>query len=381
MHTEIRDRYCVIGAGPAGLTTAKNLLEQGLACDVLERNHDLGGNWLYGGQSSCLYKSVHMITSKGFSQYTDTPIPAELPPYLRWDQALAYLNDYARQHHVRERIEFERTVLVIEPLGSSRGWRVTLDGGETRRYKGVLVCNGHLSRPRLPEVKGEFDGLQLHASTYRTPELMKGKRVLVVGAGNSGCDIAVEAVHHASAVFHSTRRGYYFWPKFVFGIPTDEWGEGSLKMGVPLWMRRAVGSRVLRLFTAGQPEDYGLPKPDHKLFESHGIVNSTLLYHLGHGDIKAKRDVTELAGGTVRFSDGSEEHVDVIVWATGYELDFPFIEQRHLAWPKSRPELWMNIFDRQHEDLFFIGLFKLSAGDWPIQDYQAQLVAHYLRAL
>jgi len=321
-----------------------------------------------------------MISSKEFSCYTDFPMPKEYPTYLRGDQALAYLRSYARHFGIEAHAEFGRSVLDISPVPDSALWDVTLDQNEIRRYQGVLVCNGHLWKPRLPNYAGSFEGLQLHSSQYKTPEVLEGKRVLVVGAGNSGCDIAVEAVHHAKTVFHSTRRGYYYWPKFLFGMPADQWAEWPLKLRMPLWMRRLVGQRLLRLATAGQPEDYGLPKPDHKLFESHFIINSTLFYHLGHGDIVSKPDIQELRGRSVRFSDGSEEEVDVIVYATGFQLSFPFLDQKHLRWEKTRPELYLNVFDRQHPNLFFIGLFQTSTGNWPIMDYQAQLVSHYVWA-
>ncbi|WP_334003258.1 flavin-containing monooxygenase [Burkholderia cepacia] len=373
-------RYCIIGAGAAGITAAKNLLAAGIGFDVIEREDDVGGNWYYGRPSGAVYRSIHMISSKRFSEYTDFPIPDDYPTYARGDQALAYLRAYARRFGVYDRIEFGRSVLEIAPVAGGSGWRVELDRGEVRTYRGVIVCNGHLSHPQLPDYPGRFDGLQLHSSQYRTPEIFRDRRVLVVGAGNSGCDIAVEASHHARAVFHSTRRGYYYWPKFLFGIPADQWAEWPLRLRMPLWARRFFGERLLRLTTAGQPEDYGLRKPDHKLFESHFIINSTLFYHLGHGDLDARPDVRELKGDRVVFADGREEPVDVIVYATGYRPSFPFIDQAHLQWRKQQPSLYLNMFDAQHRDLFFIGLFQTSTGNWPLMDYQAQLLARYLHA-
>lgn len=373
-------RFCIIGAGAAGITTAKNFKAQGIAFDVLEREDDLGGNWYYGKNCSSIYRSVHMISSKEFSRYTDFPMPKDFPLYLRADQALTYLRSYAQAHDLYGHIQFGRSVLDLTPVPNSHLWDVTLNNGEVRRYKGVVVANGHLCKPHLPDYPGHFSGRQLHSSQYKTPEVFAGQRVLVVGAGNSGCDIAVEAVHHAHAVYHSTRRGYFYWPKFLFGIPADVWAEWPLKMRMPLWARRFFGQHILRLFSAGQPEQYGLPKPDHKLFESHFIINSTLFYHLGHGDITAKGDVLQLREGEVVFADGSVEAVDVIVYATGFELSFPFLDQQYLNWPKSRPNLALNVFDQQHPNLFFIGLFQTSTGNWPLMDYQAQLVARYLHA-
>lgn len=373
-------RFCIIGAGAAGITAGKNLKALSIPFDIIERENGIGGNWNYGKPCSSIYKSVHMISSKRFSEYTDFPIPDDYPTYLRGDQALAYLRGYADHFGVSDHIEFGRSVLDISPVEGCPLWDVTLDGGEVRRYQGVLVANGHLAKPHRPEYPGHFDGLTLHSSEYKTPDVLADKRVLVIGAGNSGCDIAVEAAHHARETFHSTRRGYYYWPKFLFGMPADEWAEWPLRLRMPLWARRFFGKYALDMSTAGHPKDYGLPEPDHKLFEAHFIINSTLFYHLAHGDITAKRDVSALRGDRVLFTDGSEEEIDVIIHATGFELSFPFLDQNHLAWPKHQPRLFMNMFEPRHPNLFFIGLFQTSTGNWPIMDYQSQLVARYLQA-
>lgn len=374
------DRFCIIGAGAAGITAAKNLKAQGFKVDVLEKEDDIGGTWYYGKPCSSIYRSVHMISSKSFSEYTDFPMPEAYPTYARADQALAYLRDYARHHRVTEDVKFGCTVAEAVPVAGGDEWDVTLADGRVRRYRGLVVANGHLSHPRLPDYPGRFGGLQIHSSQYKTPDVLKDKRVLVVGAGNSGCDIAVEAVHHAREVIHSTRRGYYFWPKFLFGMPADAWAEWPLRLRLPLWARRLFGGPLLRLTTAGQPEQYGLPKPDHKLFESHFIINSTLFYHLGHGDLQAKGDVREMKGDRVVFADGSEAAVDVIVYATGFKLDFPFLSQRDLDWDKASPRLGLNMFDARHRNLFFVGLFQTSTGNWPLMDFQSQLLARYLLA-
>lgn len=373
-------RYCVIGAGASGITAAKNLLQQAIPVDVIERETDIGGTWNYGADCSSIYRSVHMISSRRFSEYRDFPIGDDYPLYLRADQALAYLRNYARHFGVVQHCEFGRSVLALAPVAGGPHWDVTLDGGEVRRYLGVVVANGHLCKPNLPDYPGRFDGIELHSSQYKTPDVLAGKRVLVVGSGNSGCDIAVEAVHHAQSVIHSTRRGYYYWPKFLFGVPADVWAEWPLRLRMPLWARRLFGYGILRMFSAGQPEQYRLPKPDHKLFESHFIINSTLLYHLGHGDIEARGDVRELRGERVLFADGSEEPVDAIIYATGFQLSFPFLDQHHLHWDKQHPQLHLNIFDARHPNLFFIGLFQTSTGNWPLADMQSQLLARFLHA-
>ncbi len=157
---------------------------------------------------------------------------------------------------------------------------------------GVLVANGTLSEPSVPTFDGSFDGEILHTSAYKSPSVFAGKRVLIIGAGNSGCDIAVDAVHHAASVDISVRRGYYFVPKYLFGKPADTLNQGR---PLPPRIKQAIDSRVLKVFT-GDPVRFGFPKPDYKIYESHPIVNSLVLHHLGHGDLRVRPTSTGSTG-------------------------------------------------------------------------------------
>src|SRR5437867_2776434 len=198
MTTDDSSTYCVIGGGAAGLAAACNLKQMGIPVRVFEREDNVGGNWYFGKRYSSIYQSVHLITSKPFTEYPDFPLPAHLPTYINQSQALEYLRSYAGAFDLYSCIEFNTTVQTIEPAEGGKAWDVTLDSGETRRFAGVIVANGHLWDPKVPDYPGRFDGLTLHSSEYKTPDVLRGRRVLVVGAGNSGCDIAVEAAHHAS---------------------------------------------------------------------------------------------------------------------------------------------------------------------------------------
>lgn len=379
---EYTSRYCVVGAGTSGLTAAKNLKQHGIACDVFEKNDDVGGNWYYGKPGSSVYRSTHLISSKPGTEYTDFPMPAEYPDYPNHWQVHEYIKSYARHFGLYELITFNTGVTRIVPVeeGSpSTPWDVTLTNGETRRYAGVVICNGHNWDPKFPDLPGAFDGLTLHSCQYKTPDVLRDRRALVVGAGNSGCDIAVESAHNARATFLSTRRGYYYNPKFVLGRPADQVAETMLRLRVPLALRRLTYGLVLKL-SVGLPQDYGLPKPDHRFYETHPIVNSQLLYYVGHGDIKHKPDVRELQRDAVLFADGTREPLDVIVFATGFKLTFPFIEARHLNWIDGRPRLYFHVFHPAYDTLFVIGLIQPDSGQWGLADNQAQVMARFVRA-
>ena len=371
------DRFCVIGAGSSGLAAAKNLRQLGIAVDVLERQHEIGGNWCYGAPHSRVYASTHTISSKRLTEYTDFPMPAHFPNYPHHTQVFEYLQAYARHFGLHEAIEFDTSIQRLEPVGDC--WHVTLASGECRRYAGAVVANGHNWDPRWPEFPGHFDGLIMHSAQYKTADVLRGRRVLVVGAGNTGCDIVVEAALHAEATFHSVRRGYHFIPKFLFGRPADAMHEKLLKLRLPQTVRRWIVRSLLRM-TVGDLKRYGLPEPDHELLASHPIINSQLPYYVAHGRIAPKPNIAELCGDRVRFADGSQERVDLVIYATGYKISFPFLDAEHLNLRDGRPGLYLNVFHPRHDNLFFIGLIQPDSGQFGLVDYQSQLMARFVAA-
>lgn len=372
------ERYCIVGAGTSGLAVAKNFLQAGIPFDCLEREDDLGGNWNFGKPHSSVYASTHLISSKRLTEYPDFPMPTDYPEFPSHEQVLEYLHSYAREFKLYEHIEFGVAVDRMEPVTS--GWQVTLTDGCQRSYRGVIIANGHNWHPNRPEYPGEFTGGVLHSGEYKTPDVMQGKRVLVVGGGNSGCDIAVDAAVHAEEALISLRRGYHVLPKFFKGMPIDQFNERWLRWRMPLWLRR-FGARMVVRWTLGSAEQVGLPKPDHKLFESHPIINSQLHYYLGHGDLAARPDIERFEGQTVKFVDGTEAEVDLIVFATGFQISFPFIDQKHLNWSDGKPQLFLNVFHPERDDLFCAGLIQPDSGQWGLVDYQAQLITRYLQSL
>jgi cation diffusion facilitator CzcD-associated flavoprotein CzcO len=379
------DLYGVIGAGASGLTVVKNLRQLDLPCECLEREDEVGGIWYYGRPHSSVYDSTHLISSKRLTEFTDFPMPQEWPPYPSRQLAFDYLRAYARHFRLYESIRFGATVERVRPVHRAEApscpwWEVVLSDGQVRRYRGLVIANGHNWDPNWPRFAGRFEGLMLHSCQYKTPDVLRGKRVLVVGAGNSGCDIAVESAQHAAQTVQSVRRGYHYLPKFFGGWPADEVGEWMLRWRLPLAVRRWIAGFSTRI-ALGRPERYGLPRPDHRLFETHPIINSQLLYYVGHGRIRIKPDVAALCGREVRFADGSREPFDVIVCATGFRISFPFIEQQWLAWERGRPSLYLNVFHPQFDNLCVAGLIQPDSGQWGLVDYQAQLIARFFWAM
>jgi hypothetical protein len=220
----------------------------------------------------------------------------------------------------------------------------------------------------------------MHTAQYKTPDVLVGKRVLVVGAGNSGCDLAVEAAQNARRTVHSTRRGYFYIPKFILGRPSDQLGDKLLRLRLPLGLRRRITNFFLKI-VAGSPHRFKLPLPDHKLFETHPISNSLLLYYLGHGDIAPKPDIDRLDGAAVHFVDGSREEFDLIVYATGYRIEFPFIDNQWLNWRDGKPRLFKNVFHPTFDNLFVAGMIQPDGGQFGLVDWQMKVVAQFLLAV
>ncbi|WP_425045170.1 flavin-containing monooxygenase [Primorskyibacter sp. S87] len=379
--TDTRAAFALIGAGPMGLAMAKVLKEQGIAFQGFELHSDVGGLWDIDGPKSTMYETAHLISSKKMTEFTDFPMEEKVAEYPSHRDLKGYFHDFAERYGLREHYRFNAEVLHTEPLGSpGDGWRVTwrdADGEHNAEFAGVMIANGTLSEPNMPEFPGQFDGELIHSSAYRYPSQFDGKRVLIVGAGNSGCDIAVDAIHHAKRCDLSMRRGYYFVPKYVFGKPADTMG-GMIQL--PMWIKRRIDGLILRWFV-GDPQKYGFPKPDYQLYESHPVVNSLVLYHAGHGDLRIRADIERFEGSTVHFRDGSSDDYDMVLAATGYRLHYPFIDQDLLNWQGDAPHLYLNAIHPGRDDLFILGMVEASGLGWQGRHEQAEMVARYIKGL
>jgi cation diffusion facilitator CzcD-associated flavoprotein CzcO len=342
--------------------------------EIVDAGDGFGGIWDVTRAETPMYRSAHFISSRTVSGFRDFPMPDDYPDYPRHDHILSYVRSYAEAHGLAPNVRFRTRVDRLAPEGDG-GWRATLDSGEERRWSAVVVATGTTWHPRLPEVEGAFDGDQIHSFAYGAPEQFVGKRVLVVGGGNSGCDIACDAARNAARAFLSMRRGYHFCPKYVFGQPSDVFAHGGPQL--PAWLEeRVLGFLVNRVFV-GDLRRYGLPRPDHPILRSHPIMNTQVLHHLGHGDLEFRPDVRALRPGSVVFSDGREDEVDLIVWATGYRRHFPFLGPDASPGPGGE-DLFLHVLHRRHPTLAFLGLFETDGAAYELFGLQAELVARHL---
>ena len=325
-----------------------------------------------------MYESAHLISSRTTTQFTEFPMESTAD-YPSHRTLIRYFRDYAARFGLTERFRFDTKVARLERAGDG-GWMLRADGPEgsiEQRYTGVILANGTLAEPNIPAFRGEFAGEILHTSRYKRATQLTDKRVLIIGAGNSGCDIAVDAVHHAASVDMSVRRGYYFVPRYLFGRPSDTLNQGK---PLPARLKQLVDTRVLRAFT-GDPVRFGFPKPDYKIYESHPIVNTLILNHLGQGDLRIRPDIDRFEGTTVHFVDGSSDDYDTVLLATGYTLDYPFVDRSELNWTGWSPRLFLNVFPPSFNGLYVIGMLEASGIGWQGRYEQAELIAEYLTAV
>lgn len=369
---------CIIGAGSSGVAVAKALMERGLAFECFEKGSDVGGMWRYENDNglSSAYASLHIDTSRKNLGYSDFPIPDDLPDFLSHSQFLAYLEAYADRAGVRPSIRFGTAVEAVERLADGR-WRVALADGE-RVFRTVIVANGHLWDPRLPEFPGRFDGAQVHSHHYRTAAPYEGKDVLVVGLGNSAVDIAVDLVRRARSVTISTRRSAWIMPKYLMGIPIDRWsGFLSRSLRLPTRSTRMVMARLIRLGQGDQAR-FGVRRPEHPMWREHATLSQELLPYLGHGWIGMKPNITRLDGGRVVFEDGTSRSVDAIIHATGYRTSFPFLAAAERDTKGRLTDLYRRVVSLEHPGLLFAGLVQPVGPTIPLVEIQAQWIAAVL---
>lgn len=367
--------YAIIGAGPMGLCSARRLSQYQLPWIGFELNDSVGGLWDIDNPHSTMYQSAHLISSKTMTEFHDFPMRESVPPYPNHHQMKAYFNAYADHFGLRSGFRFNTRVLKVERDGDH--WQIETEReGQLERHAvaGVLLASGTLHDPKRIQLPGEFSGERLHSADYRDPALFDGKKVLIIGCGNSGCDIAVDAVHRAASVDLSVRRGYYFLPKFVAGRPIDTLGG---KVTLPRRLKQLIDGGIIRALI-GKPSDYGLPDPDYRLYESHPVINSQFLHHIGHGDIQPRPDIGAVQGRKVTFTDGHQADYDLVLEATGYRLSYPYIDSQELNWQGAAPNLFLNIFNPDNPNLFVMGMIEAAGLGWQGRDEQAHLVALYL---
>lgn len=363
----VPERYCIVGAGPSGLIAARALLRRGVEVDIIDRNPTIGGLWEITHADSAVYESCNFISDKAHSGFIGFPMPDHYPDYPRWDQIRDYVRAFADAYGLAGRVESGVEVVSAAPLSPSgrEGWRVALSTGEERLYRGVVWACGQQHTPYAPEIPGAetFTGELLHSSQYKSNQIFAGRRVMVIGAGNSGVDIVSDAAAVATRATLSMRRGYWMLPKRVFGLPflSVLYGEVELPAELGIQLPEDPADRVGWLArTFGDYEAVGLPAPDHVFGAYHPTVSDQISTLLAHGRLGVRPDVERLDGDEVVFVDGSREVVDLIVMATGYSVEIPWLAPELVDWVEGQPYFHLGTMSRAVHGLYACGLVHFS---------------------
>jgi hypothetical protein len=376
-------QVCIIGAGSSGITAAKALKEKGVSFDCFEKGSNIGGVWRFNNDNglSSAYRSLHINTNRVVMAYSDFPMPYDYPMFPHHSDIIEYFENYVEHFKLREHITFNTSVTDVI-RNSDGSYNVTLDNRQSFDYLYIIVANGHHWNPRFPTpaFKGEFTGEILHSHYYREAEQVQNKDVLVVGIGNSAVDIACEAARqHKGKVVISTRSGAYITPNWIWSMPFDNLAN-PLTAKLPLWLQRFLLNTTLWL-ARGKQEDYGVPKPNRPVLSEHPTLSQDLLNLSGRGLIKFKPNIKEFRGKTVVFEDGTEQDFDMIIYATGYKITFPFL--KHYAEfdieETNNIGLYNKVIHPAYKNLFFLALIQPLGAIMPLAEIQAKWIAKIIK--
>ncbi|XP_043076185.1 flavin-containing monooxygenase 5-like [Puntigrus tetrazona] len=394
-------RVAVIGGGTSGLACIKCCLDEGLEPVCFETSDDIGGLWRFkenpDADRASIYHSLIINTSKEMMCYSDFPIPAHFPNYMHNSLIMDYFRMYADHFQLKRHIRFQTKVLHVTPrpdFSHSGQWDVETESRDGRREKqvfdAVMVCTGHHCHPHLPlqDFPGinTFKGKFFHSRDYKSPEEWRGKRVVVIGIGNSGGDIAVELSRMAKQVYLSTRRGSWIVNRVGNkGVPSDMVLKKRALNWFLGWMPAECSNkwREKQLNKRFDHKLYGL-QPVHRIFSQHPTVNDDLPNRILSGTVSVKPNVQEFRGSSVVFEDGTvEDDIDLVVFATGYTFSFPFLSSHVIPVSNNKASLYKYVYPPELErpTLAVIGLIQPLGAIMPISEMQARWATRVFKGL
>ncbi|KAF8358667.1 hypothetical protein PRIPAC_93662 [Pristionchus pacificus] len=392
--TTSRRNICVVGAGAAGLPSIRHALLYGFNVVCYEAQSELGGLWRFNPEDteySCVMRSTVINTSKEFTAYSDFPPLPEEPNFMHNSRMLNYLKAYADHFKLTDHIQFEHKALSIsraDKYDASGQWDVRVQNMKsseitTTRFDGVLHCTGHHALPYSPALfpgQETFPGRVMHAHDYKDWRGFENQTIVVVGVGNSGCDIAVELSRVAKQVHLVSRRGTWVYNRiYNYGRPVDCTRYTRLNAAIKEVVPHSIAAASVRkqLNFRFDHELYGL-KPKHDVMGAHPTINDELPNRIANGSIRVRPQINRFNGTTVHFEDGSmTEGVDTVILSTGYTVSFPEIESGELIKvDNNQVDLFQYVFPMclPHDSLGIIGLIQPFGSIIPIAEMQARLV-------
>lgn len=362
----------IIGAGAGGLSAARYLLEAGHDVELFEAGSYVGGLWVSDNDNglSVAYDSLHINSEPLTTAFEGYPFPPGTPLFPSHRQVAAYLNAFADDFDIRRRIRFRSRVVSVAPIGDR--WRIELSDGSSRQFDAVVVASGHQGVPAHPEWADDFEGEYLHSNSYRTPQAFESKRVLVLGVGNSGLDIASDLVPYASETISAARSPVLIMPRMILGVPSARIIAKVARPWIPWLVQRTALCAISRVFS-GSMEQWGFKTPKTR---THPASSPTYMSYVSYQRIVVKPGVEKVSGKTVHFVDGTSAEVDCVIAATGYHIDLPFLAEGLAPVTGRRLDAYRRIVHPDHPGLYFVGFFNVSGGaNISMMDVQSKYVA------
>lgn len=361
-------RVAVIGAGASGLCAAKHLIESGLDVTVFEIGSQVGGLWCYMNDSgrSSAYRTLHINTAKNVTSFRDFPFDDDVQRFPSHEDMHAYLQGYAEHFGVMHRIQFHSEVTELKPLFEPRkqdpSWQITTVNGDEQIFDAVCVCTGHLTKPlHVPEFQNSFTGTYMHSHDYKEPEPMVRQRICVVGVGNSAIDAASDVCVTAKRCVLVARSGVWIAPKMVFGVAFTDLTDYFMKPWVPAWLRKKLLVFIIWC-VHGHPSKLGLPEVTERV---HATSSGTVVNDIAYRRIEVKHGIDRIEGQTIHFTDGTADDFDVLIAATGYLIDLPYLSQDIVPTAGNRVRLWKRIVPPQWPGLYFVGMLNAASHSNP----------------
>jgi dimethylaniline monooxygenase (N-oxide forming) len=352
----------IIGAGASGLCAARHFKEAGFEVAVYEIGTQIGGMWCFRNDNglSSAYKTLHINTAKKLTNFKDFKFPEGTQPFPDHRDMHAYFKRFAEHFGLWPLIRFGSrvtSVRPVEPVGAARGrWIVETDKANGGTFDTVVVASGHLSQPLHVERLRAFTGEYLHSHDYKEPEPFVGKRVCIMGVGNSGCDIASDLATVTPRTVVVARSGVRIAPKLLLGMPFTDITMHLAHPLIPEWVARAVTKGLIRLIH-GRMERLGFKPLKGR---SHALSNATIVQHIAYRRVEVKHDIIGIEGRVISFTDGTREEFDTLIAATGYLVDFPFLSAEILPVRDNVVELYNRIVPPDWPGLYFMGLLNLN---------------------
>ena len=357
----LKRRYAVIGAGASGLCCAKYLLQHGLGdVTIFEIGTQIGGLWKYGNDNglSPAYQTLHINTARNLTQFSDWPFAPDVQTFPSHEDMHAYLVSYAERFDLVRRIRFRSRVASLAPAPGyspeDPKWEIRLDDGTVETFDRVVVASGHLSKPmHVAEYRDRFEGEYVHAVEYREPNRFVGKRTVVVGVGNSACDIASDICVTSPDTTLVARSGVMIGPKLIFGYAFTDITMKLYRRWIPDRLRRRIISALVYLIH-GRMTDLGFKPLTER---AHPTTNAVVVHHIAYRRITVKQGIERIEGRWVHFSDGTSGEYDAMIACTGYLIDLPFVPESVLPVRNNAVELYKRTCVPDWPGLYFMGMY------------------------